>query len=363
MSGGPYGRGKAPERACLPVAKWPDLDRALWLAACAPADLLDESIGARADHSFASNRKAAKGYGRWLTFLAFDDPGCLTEPPASRITEARVKAYIDGLNALGNGTQTVLARLQELGEVAKIMGPGQSWTFINRLASRVRARHKPVRTKSNLKLSDELLSLGIQLIDQALSASGLRAAVLHRDGLLIALLSLVPLRRRNIASLELGRNLLQQNSGWLIALDGTETKTHAPLEMAWPNELIDPLEDYLETHRPLLAEQRGRWSKPVDKALWVSTDGSPMTEMAIYDRIRLRTKDAFGVAVNPHLFRDAAATTLAIADPQHVRVAAPLLGHRTFTTTERHYLQARGLEAHREFIAVLSKIREGGGST
>ena len=28
-------------------------------------------------------------------------------------------------------------------------------------------------------------------------------------------------------------------------------------------------------------------------------------------------------AINPHLFRDAAATTLAIADPAHVRVAAP----------------------------------------
>ena len=29
MSGGPYGRGKAPERACLPVPKWPDADGAL----------------------------------------------------------------------------------------------------------------------------------------------------------------------------------------------------------------------------------------------------------------------------------------------------------------------------------------------
>ena len=26
MSGGPYGRGKAPERACLPVDRWPEVD-------------------------------------------------------------------------------------------------------------------------------------------------------------------------------------------------------------------------------------------------------------------------------------------------------------------------------------------------
>ena len=60
-----------------------------------------------------------------------------------------------------------------------------------------------------------------------------------------------------------------------------------------------------------------------------------MTQMAIYDRIRARTKEQFGVAINPHLFRDAAATTMAIADPANVRLAAPLLGHRTFTTTEK----------------------------
>ena len=78
-----------------------------------------------------------------------------------------------------------------------------------------------------------------------------------------------------------------------------------------------------------------------------------MTQMAIYDRVRARTKDQFGVAINPHLFRDAAATTMAIADPANVRLAAPLLGHRTFTTTERYYRQARALDAHRAFVDVL----------
>ena len=57
---------------------------------------------------------------------------------------------------------------------------------------------------------------------------------------------------------------------------------------------------------------------------------------------------------------DAAATTLAIADPGNVRVAAPLLGHRTFTTTERYYQQAKAFEAHRQYIAALFGW-EGGG--
>jgi integrase/recombinase XerD len=83
-----------------------------------------------------------------------------------------------------------------------------------------------------------------------------------------------------------------------------------------------------------------------------------MTQMAIYDRIRARTKEEFGVAINPHLFRDAAATTMAIADPEHVCLAAPLLGHRTFSTTEKYYRQARAQEAHRAFVEALKECEE-----
>jgi integrase/recombinase XerD len=197
------------------------------------------------------------------------------------------------------------------------------------------------------------LDLGLGLIDRSKLASGLSAAILHRDGVMIALLALIPLRRRNMAGLRLHKNLIEIDGVWIISFDASETKTHAAFEVGWPDELLAPLKSYLDVYRPLLASLPGRWSKPVDNFLWASSDGSPMTEMAIYDRIRKHTAEAFGVAINPHLFRDAAATTLAIADPQRVRVAAPLLGHRTFTTTERYYQQAKTFEAHRAYLNVI----------
>ena len=82
-----------------------------------------------------------------------------------------------------------------------------------------------------------------------------------------------------------------------------------------------------------------------------------MTEIAIYQAIRGRTKEAFGSPINPHLFRDEAATTLAIHDPEHVRSAASLLGHRHLSTTERYYQQAQSLEAHRAYAKVISELR------
>lgn len=341
----------ARKATCLRVEGWPEPDRARWQAACAPADILVGDGGARAHHAAISNRKAERGYGRFLAWLADAEPATLALAPEDRITPGRLHAYVRALQASGNGTRTILARLQELGEVGR--ETGMDCSLLPDIAARVRARHRAVRGKGHLRLSEELLALGQALLARAAGLQGLEAAVLHRDGLLVALLALVPLRRRNLAALAIGRQVVRQGAGWHIAIPAGETKTRAPIELPWPGILAEPLEAWLALHRPLLCARCGRWARPLEDALWVSSDGSPMTQMAIYDRIRLHTRAAFGKAINPHLFRDAAATTLALGDPARVRVAAAVLGHRSFATTERHYRQATGLQAHRAFVAVV----------
>jgi integrase/recombinase XerD len=67
------------------------------------------------------------------------------------------------------------------------------------------------------------------------------------------------------------------------------------------------------------------------------------------------TQHAFGAPINPHLFRDCAATSIAIQSPASVRIAAAVLGHRSFSTTEKYYNLACSLHAGRsydEFIRV-----------
>ena len=136
-------------------------------------------------------------------------------------------------------------------------------------------------------------------------------------------------------------------------LTAAETKTHAPLEMPWPEALIPMLGTWLAMHRPTLAGQHGRWHQPAGAALWLSADGSPMTGMALYDRIIAATRAAFGQGINPHLFRDCAATSVAIDDPAQIGIASQLLGHRSQATTERYYNQAHSLEAARSMQANL----------
>lgn len=359
---GAFGRERAPERACLTAAEWPAADRQRWQEALRPGDIL-EAGGERRRYAAISNRKVERGYGRWLTYLRSVGELDESKPPTERITRERVARYVAALEALGNGTHTILARLQELYEAALVMDPHGDWTWIRRIAARVRARHVPVRDKRSRMVGDEeLVELGVRLMATAENGSTERLrAIAFRDGLLIALLAMRPaMRRRNITAIEIDRNLRRLGDTWIVAFAENETKTGAALEFPWPETLLPGLERWLTRWRPVLLHRTGRWTRPVGKALWVSSHGSPMTQQSIYDRICNRTRAAFGKPINPHLFRDCAATTLAYADPKHIGVAAPLLGHRSFQTTERYYLKARMGEASRRLQQDLLSIRRAG---
>ena len=43
MSGGPFGRGKAPEREVMPLQRWPEADRKIWMAATTVTDPFADS--------------------------------------------------------------------------------------------------------------------------------------------------------------------------------------------------------------------------------------------------------------------------------------------------------------------------------
>jgi integrase/recombinase XerD len=356
MSGAFHGRGRSPERACRKVDDWPETDRRLWLAAQEPGDLL-EAGGSRSRYRPISNRKTERGYGRWLTFL--DRRAELGGVPADRITATAVAQYVAELRSLGNGSYTILSRLQELYDAAVVMDAQCDWSWIRRIASRVRARHAPVRDKSQkLVGADDVFDLGLRLVAEASKLpTDRRRAIVFRDGLILAFLALRPLRLKNLAGLTLERHLQMVGDTWVVLVPADETKTGAPLEFPWPEPLIPALRAWLDRWRPVLGSRSGRWSRAADNALWVSSDGSPMTMRAIYDRIVENTRAAFGVAINPHFFRDIAATTVAHIDPAHIRISAQLLGHSSFATTEKYYVRANMVAANRRRQASILQLR------
>jgi integrase/recombinase XerD len=349
----------AAERRCKPVDQWPQYDRDCWHAALRAGDLLEPG-GCRAGHSRFSNRTMMRGYGRWLAWL--DGRGLLDGQvgPGDRITPDRVRTYAADLE-VENASGTVIARIIELKVMASIMTPARDWSWIYRMASSIRVRHEPARPKRH-RLVDitRLLDLGIDLMAAAENeTTGLRRFKTYRDGLMIAALASRPLRLRNFTGLILDRTLVQRGEAWWIQIPAAETKTRTAIEVPWPEMLVPHLETYLANHRAGIVALRGSCRDAASGALWLSMYGSPMTDNGIYDRVVARTREGLGRAINPHLFRDCAATSIAIDDPAHVGIASRLLGHRTGSTAERYYNQARSLEASRLMQKSLLARRNG----
>ena len=202
-----------------------------------------------------------------------------------------------------------------------------------------------------------LLDLGTTMMEegQAGTASDpVPAARLYRDGLIIAFLALIPLRRGNLVALEIGRQLARSSGGWIVAIPGEETKNHRPLVFTLPDALAAALDTYLAVHRPvLLAQRRGGGTA----GLWLGATGRPLSAIRVWRVVTRHTRQRLGVAVNPHLFRDCAATLLGDVDPANVLLAAPLLGHSDFRTTEGHYILAQTRGAFRAHHDLLESMR------
>jgi integrase/recombinase XerD len=127
----------------------------------------------------------------------------------------------------------------------------------------------------------------------------------YRDGLLIALLASVPLRRRTLAGLRIDRNVCAVGTGYVLAVAHAETKSGRPLEYPLPKRLAPYVTHYLEQYRLMFA---GADRHP---HLWPSARGGALGAEAIYDLVCRRTMVEFGVEISPHLFRTIVATTLA----------------------------------------------------
>jgi hypothetical protein len=83
----------------------------------------------------------------------------------------------------------------------------------------------------------------------------------YRDGLMIAMLASRPIRRRNFASIEIGRHLVRQGPEYWLRFAAVETKPNSPIEIPVPTVLTPYIERYLTYYRPFLGLRaaRGNW--------------------------------------------------------------------------------------------------------
>jgi len=341
-------------RRSIPFDQWPDADRSLWLAIIAEGDLLD-GRGPGTNWAPTSKNNARKAYGYWLHWLKGTEGLGSPAHPLDRITPDRIKAYVEHLQQR-TASLTTFSYILDLLRFVKPANPSRDWSWLSRIRCRLWARIKPARDKTpRIRPASDLLGLGLELMDEARNArcryNPAASPQQFRDGLIIALLASRPVRLKNLTSIEIGRQLVRVDGLYWLRFEPCEVKNKKAIEVPLSQILSQCMDIYIDHYRPQLL------GSAFSNRLWISRFGSNLTPQVIRYHIKNRTEAAFGKFLTPHLFRDCAATSIAIEDPVHVRMAASILGHHRLSTTERFYNQAKMLEAVRSHQSVLSRMR------
>jgi integrase len=346
-------RGRKP-RLLLPYAQWPSTDRVLWEGAMGSEDPFAEA--GRARLAPTSQQNCLVAWRRFLGFLAIHEAPALELAPMQRLSAERVRSFVAHL-AETNIPRSVASHVGALYQAARLMMPKRDWTWLRAMKARLHKAAPASAPTGPVITSLQLLELGQQLMDESKPRAdtpiSMDDAIRYRDGLMFALVAFNPIRRKNLAALEIGRQLVREGSCWYVIIPREEAKTGTPIEFPIPELLNSYLAIYLETVRPRIL--RGR----ACAALWVSSQGGgPISYGSIGYIMSRHSMRRLGFRISAHDARDAAATTWALFAPEKIGVARDLLTHSNLRTTIKHYNRARGIEASRAYCQVIAAMRK-----
>jgi integrase/recombinase XerD len=341
----------------VPFESWPKEDRKRWQAALRKGKQLFDDSGTAAHLAEASRVSFRDAYARLIAFLTNRHKGLLDRPPGERLNVRIVEEYIAWQPAT-TGPRTLANNLYWLGLMLRYMCPDRDWSWLLKISNRIAAQAKRRPAKHLLITSESLYLLGLQLMDTANPGEALRPitkaqALRYRDGLIIALLAAIPLRRRTLAALRIGHHLVRTGELWALDIPSELIKTKRPLAYSIPSELSQRIDVYLRVPRDRIPGAR------THDAMWPSVSGGPMSCDRIYNIIRRHTRAALGAPVNPHAFRTAAGNLWSMHDPQNVRGVKDLLGHSNFNTTEKFYITAQSRVAGRTLARAANAMLPG----
>jgi integrase len=292
-------------------------------------------------------------YGKFLNFISVEHDYLLNRVPACRLNAKIIEEYVN-FQPETCGAVTLSIYLGHLWIALRYLCPRDDFRWLLVISRRIKSQARPKPEKHHLVTSPTLYDLGIRLMDEALVCgkppSSWRVQSAFRDGLIIALLALIPLRRRTLSLLRIGKHLIKSGDQWSLDIPADDVKSKRPLDYPISLELSRRIDVYVNQIRSQTAGAN------THDYLWACCRGGPMRAPGIYGAVRRRTRKALSFPINLHQFRRAAATFWSVRDPANVRGAKDLLGHATFTTTEKYYIMSQSRLAGRALARAIGNV-------
>jgi integrase/recombinase XerD len=340
----------------LPYASWPAEDQRRWSAANeVGADRFDD-CGRAAHLAEPTRRNLQASYGRFLGFVSLRHAVLLERAPDDRVDRQSIADYV-AFRRPSCSDSGMAIEFRHLRHALIYICPESDWSWLATIATRIGSNAKSRPPKHHLVTSETLYALGLKLMDQTEASVENAAriskvdAMKYRDGLLIALVAEIPMRRRTVAALRIGEQLVKSGDLWELVIPAQDTKTRRALDFSISTELSRRIDRYLYQFRRRIprAEMHG--------GLWPSNKGRPMDHGTIYDTVCRRTREALGFPINLHRFRSAAGTFWSIHDPLNVRGVKDLLGHASFDPTEKYYIMKQSRIAGHALARAMDRLK------
>lgn len=337
----------------LPVAEWPEADREAFKAAYEAGDIFDETAGPGAHLAEGTRRMIRTAYRRWLGFLKASYPDDLSMAPAERFSRERLRAFVNHIS-IETQANSVSIAVSQLYNAARLIAPKTDWAWLRSLRSRLVSRTIPKDRFDRLVPPRHTLDLGIELMEEALKlpvTGHKQREIQYRDGLLLALISLWPIRRRSISALTVSRHLEFDDAGVNILLHPSDTKSKRSENYRVPEPIMPYLQRYLGEIRLRLLGRSNH------DGLWAAYRGQALSDDRIYHIAQARILQKFGKPMGLHDFRRAASTFVAMDAPEKIGLIPGVLQHASPDVSDHHYNLARSMRAGHRFAAHLSKTR------
>jgi integrase len=206
---------------------------------------------------------------------------------------------------------------------------------------------------------DALLTLPDRILRRVRKADrgGRRDAVRVMYAVAVELLTVAPMRIRNLTLIEAERHLVHTRLGASpaihLVIPGEETKNGEPFEVALPDRSAKLLAVYLRNYRHRLTSVPSPWLFPGYGGKQRSVDRFS----ALISAFVLRET---GVKMHVHLFRHLAVNLHLDANPEDVETARRILGHKSLRTTLRAYADMKTAAAFKRYDEMISTLRERG---
>jgi hypothetical protein len=168
----------------------------------------------------------ARRYGYFLDCMNRRRLLDLNKAAGAHVTPENVDAYLEELTARV-GSVTVQGSIYKLRRVCELIDPAGDLLWLAEIEKDLALVMRPRSKADRWVLTEVLVEAGLTLIAEAENSSKMSQVVQarqFRNGLMVAMLAMYPVRLKNFAALEIGRSLIEINGSWWIVLSALETK-------------------------------------------------------------------------------------------------------------------------------------------